>query len=372
VRNSTLQDRFRCTALLGLMLAAVVPSAGAGVVPLPVSAGSPAAAARPRFSCDRTCLIGIARNYMDDIMRHDSSRVPFATRVKSTENGAPIRPDRNVFSDTAYVDHPVQYVADSRDGEVGAMGVLEDWAGQALFGLRLRIADRKIAEVETLVSHEGEGGVAFEPRGFLLREAPYIDAIPPPVRTPRDALLAIAKHFWTVATTTHDEAAVSFSLDCVHMENGMNTDWEHRRLGKPFQSAAFAAQADGRHFTCGTDLATTTRPWNALHDYHAIVDPGRGLVMVWNMVDFTGQRGGPFPSTPDVTRAAEQFAAANREQGFDRDDIPPGLSIRGMAAASPSHINYNVDLERIIDGKITRQQVFVHVLPAGAAAYRVH
>lgn len=280
-----------------------------------------------------------------------------------------IDPTQNVFSDTKYIEHPVQFVADVRDGEVGAMGVLEDWAGQALFGLRLKVADRKITEVETLASHESEGGVAFEPEGFLLREAPYIDTIPQPVRTPRDSLQAIAKNFWTVATTTHDEAAVSFSLDCVHIENGMNTDWEHRRLGKPFQSAAFAAQADGRHFTCGTDLATTTMPWNGLREYHAIVDPERGLVMDWNMVDFIGGRGGRFPSTTDVTQAAEQFAAANREQGFELDDIPPGLSIRGMAAASPSHTNYNVDLERIIGGKITRQQVFVHVLPVGAESH---
>jgi hypothetical protein len=358
--------RRRRVALMSLTLAAMM--LGAGTRPAP-AASQAAAAAPAQDACDRECLIGIARNYMDDVMRHQSERVPFATQVRSTENGASIRPDRNVFSDTKYIDHPVQYVADVRDGEIGIMGVLDDWAGEALFGLRLKIADRKIAEVESLVSHEGEGGVAFEPQGFLLREAPYIDTLPLPARSPRDTLLGIAKHFWTVATTTHDESAVSFSLDCVHMENGMNTDWEHRRLGKPFQSPAFAAQADGRHFTCGTDLATTTRPWSGLHDYHAIVDPERGLVMLWNRVDFTGQRGGPFPSTTDVTQAAEEFAAANRAQGFNLDDIPPGLSLRGMAAASPSHTNYNVDLERIVGGKITRQQAFVHILPAGAEGH---
>jgi len=348
---------------------ALAASMASGDARATTAAGQPAVRARAAATCDRTCLIGIAHDYMDAVMRHDPGRAPFAARVKSTENGSLIRPDRNVFSDTNDIDHPVQYVADVRDGEIGVMGVLRDWAGEALFALRLEVRDRRVTEVETLVSHEGEGGVAFEPEGFLLREAPYIDTIPPPMRTGRDTLLTIAKNFWTVATTTHAETAVAFSMDCVHIENGMNTDWEHRLLGEPFRSAAFAAQADGRHFTCGTDLATTTRPWSGLHDYHTLVDAERGLVMVWNMVDFTGQRGGPFPSTMDVTLAAEQFAAANREQGFVLDDIPAGLSIRGMAAASPSHTNYNVDLERIVGGKITRQQVFVHVLPAGARGH---
>jgi hypothetical protein len=370
MRTSMPSTRRRHAALVtGLALAASLAGAGDRVL---TAAGQPLVHAAASATCDRTCLVGIARNYMDAVMRHEPARVPFAAQVKSTENGALIRPDRNVFSDTDHIDHPVQYVADIRDGEVGVMGVLQDWAGEALFALRLGVRDRRITEVETLVSHEGEGGVAFEPQGFLLREAPYIDTIPLPVRTPRDTLLRTAKGFWTVATTTHDEAAVAFSLDCVHIENGMNTDWEHPLLGEPFRAAAFAAQADGRHFKCGTDLATTTRPWSGLHDYHALVDPERGLVMVWNMVDFTGQRGGPFPSTTDVTLAAEQFAAANREQGFVRDDIPAGLSIRGMAAASPSHTNYNVDLERIIGGKITRQQVFVHVLPVGAQGHWAH
>lgn len=348
------------------MLAALVPGIAAAAALSSTQAADPAAV---HGSCDRTCLIAIARHYMDAVLRHQPARVPLAaTQVLSTENGRSIDPTRNVFSDTVYIDHPVQYIADVRGGQVGVMGVLRDWAGQALFGLRLKIAKRQITEVETLVSHEGEGGVAFEPEGFLLREAPYIDTVPTPLRISGDALLAIAKNFWTVATTTHEEAAVSFSLDCVHMENGMNTDWEHRRLGTPFQSAAFAEQADGRHFTCGTDLATTTKPWSGLRGYHALVDPERGLVMVWNWVDFIGGRGGRFPSSTDVTQAAEQFAASNRRQGFSLDDIPPGLSIRGMAAASPSHTNYNVDLERIVGGKITRQQVFVHVLPAGAQA----
>ena len=363
MRHSALKGPgWQAIVVIGVALAAVVPSrASAAARSLSQAAGPPA------VSCDRTCFIAIARNYMDALMRHEPTRVSFAAaQVKSTENGRPIDPSQNVFSDTISIDHPVQYVADVRDGEVGVMGVLKDWAGQAIFGLRLKVADSKITEVETLVSHEGEGGVAFEPQGFLLREAPYIDTVPSPQRTSRDALLGIAKNFWTVATTTHEEGAVSFSLDCVHMENGMNTDWEHRRLGKPFESAAFAEQADGRHFTCGTDLATTTKPWSGLREYHALVDPERGLVMVWNMVDFIGGRGGRFPSSTDVTQAAEQFAASNRRQGFELGDIPPGLSIRGMAAASPSHTNYNADLERIVGGKITRQQVFVHVLPVGA------
>lgn len=322
-----------------------------------------------RAPCDRTCLIVIARTYMSAMMRHKPARAPLAVHVKSSENGRLTPPDRNVFSDTKYIDHPVQYVADVETGQIGVMGVLRDWAGVALFGLRLQVVHHEITQIESLVSHAGEGGVAFEPAGFLLREAPYIDTIPPPLRTSRSALLRVAKNFWTVATTTHARKDVPFSVDCVHMEDGMNTDWEHRRLGKAFHSAAFAAQADGRHFTCGTDLATTTRPWSGLHDYHALVDPKRGLVMVWNMVNFTGHPGGPFPSTHDITLAAEQFARTNREQGFDLNDIPPGLSIRGMAAASPSHTNYNVDVERIIGGKITRQQVFVHILPAGTVGH---
>jgi hypothetical protein len=313
-----------------------------------------------------------ARSYMDAMVRHDLKGLPLAADVKATENAKVIQPGDGVSVDIKYFKYPRQYVADVKAGQIGVQGVLVDGAGEALFALRLKIENQQIKEIETLLTHDGQGGPAFEPDGFLLREAPYIDDIPAPERTLREDLLKAAHNYWMVATSTHDRSKVSFSFGCIHIENGMNTDWEHALVNPYFHTDEFTQQADGRYFLCGTDVQGTTPTWTDLRDYRAIADEERGLVMIWNMVKVKAAEPGAMPFTPDAGVAAEQVAKALQAGGFGPDDIPPGMSVRGMSGLGSAHVMYHCETERIIDGKIDRQQDFLRMLPVDTVSLWSH
>lgn len=338
------------------------------LAPSAASAGPAATASRP--TCDRACLMGYAEGYMKAMLAHDVTGQPLSSTVKVTENLAPIAAGEGLVQYIKAFKYPRQFVVDTAAGQIGVQAVVDDLVGEALLGLRLKVEDGRITEIETLVTHEGEGGPAFQPVGFLTREGPFIRDIPLPARTSRADLLKVAKAYWTAATKTHDRRDVPYDLNCLHIENGMNTDWEHHLDAEAIKAPAFAAQADGRRFTCGTDVDLSTTFFTGVRSYRTLVDEERGLVMVWNVID-TKKDDAPFPPAPNAEAAAAAFAQRLRDSktGFGPDDLPPGLTMRGMAgsATNPRSI-YHAETQLIINGKIVRHQQFLRDLPLGQAS----
>lgn len=319
-------------------------------------------------ACDRDCLQQMAARYVAALVHHDATGLPLASNFRATENGVPLAPGKGSWKTLEAFRSQPQYVADVEAQEIGYLGVAQDAGQPAFFGLRLKISNGQITEAESILSHDGESGPAFEPEGFIYREAPYIREVPLAVRTTRDRLLEIANLYWDVSTSTHRGEKLPYSVDCWHFENGMNTDWE--RFLQPAEQQKREAPEnraqdfDGRIWTCAREAILTTASWTNAHDRHFLLDLARGLVFNIVYVDVAGRGnlGGP----QNGTKAPAPPAPPPDKEPIDGPGgMPLGLSPPGMQAAMSGkpYEMAHFEVMRIVGGRITREQDVMRILP---------
>ncbi len=161
-----------------------------------LGAATPLTAQEPGQECDRACLNGLVRQYLDGMVAHDVARVPFAQHAKFTENNVPLRFGDGLWGTITKV-RPVNIsFADPVAGAVGYFGVVEEGGSAALLGLRLQVAGRKITEVETVVARKRASTDQFpDPDGF----SNYPDfgrVVAPAHRKTRNELVAVANSYF--------------------------------------------------------------------------------------------------------------------------------------------------------------------------------
>jgi hypothetical protein len=342
-------------------------------------------------ACDRACLQGFVGDYAIALIKHDPSGLRVSPNVKVSEDSAEVKLGAGPSwkGITGFKSQP-QYVSDIQAQEVAYMGVVDDAGKPAFLALRLKIANNQIIEIESVLTHDGEGGPAFEPEGMMYREAPYIRDVPAKVRSTRATLLQVANTFWDVSTSTHDASKVPYAMDCWHFENGMNTNWERffnpneiERLSRPeYQPQA----ADGRIWTCARETILTTSAWKAARQRHFVMDEERGLILTITNVDYPGRgmpaapgptatpqvvgapgAGGPPQAAGSPPAGGPPGGSAARNPIEAGGNAPVGMSAKGMQAAMAGggYVVSHFMLMRIVDGKIAREQDVMRVVPTG-------
>src|SRR5690606_22114812 len=134
--------------------------AGLGLLAAPASAQNQSGIT---YDCDRACLTGFVDAWMNGLIANDASGIPLAPDAKITLN------DDVVTVRDAFWDHAASVqaridIANPRWGDTGTQAVINnDDGSQYLYALRLKVKDRAITEVESiLVRNAGEGGL-FDP-----------------------------------------------------------------------------------------------------------------------------------------------------------------------------------------------------------------
>lgn len=180
---------------------------------------SPVAFADP--SCDRACLKGHADNYFAALVRHSAASLPLDPHVRMTENTIPIPVGEGVLW-RAMVKPPIDFRIDVIDvvSQQIAVGGLVEAAGRTyLIGLRLRIKDQRLVEIEHLLTDMIQP-VAWpnlkQPRAAFLRD------VPPERRNTRTELLLIAESYFDALTSEKSDRA-PFGADCIRHETGIRT-----------------------------------------------------------------------------------------------------------------------------------------------------
>lgn len=101
-------------------------------------------------NCNRACLVEFMNKYLAALVGHDSTRVPWADRVEFTENNARLMiGDGSWAVASGKVDNDL-IVADSLTGQVGYFGTIELNGLPTWFAARIKVADAKVTELETV------------------------------------------------------------------------------------------------------------------------------------------------------------------------------------------------------------------------------
>jgi hypothetical protein len=110
----------------------------------------------PANACDYACLTGFIDHYLSALVAHDSSRLPVAPDVKLTENTIPLKLGDALWGTISGLGTYKVYFADPEAGQVGFEGTIRENGTPAILVLRLKVVNRKITEVETIVRRGAE------------------------------------------------------------------------------------------------------------------------------------------------------------------------------------------------------------------------
>ncbi len=117
---------------------------------------------RAQAGCDRECLRGMITGYLDAMVAHEPDSLPLAAKVRFTVDGADQKLGDGLWKTITGV-RPYRWdILDVKQGVAGAHVVVEDGGAPALFVVRLKVADRKISEIETLVVHNQTEGMIYQ------------------------------------------------------------------------------------------------------------------------------------------------------------------------------------------------------------------
>jgi hypothetical protein len=218
-----------------------------------------AAVAAPNASsngnCSRECLKGFIDQYLEAMTRHDPSKLAFAASAKVTENGGALKPGEGFWKTAGPTTYRL-YALDPQAGQAAVEAVVQEDNKPTCVLLRLKIENRQISEVETIVTRKGQGA-PFGPERLTATSPIYEEPVPPPERSTRNVLIAAADGYFTAVQTegTKDYRPAPFAPDAVRFENGVQTTSVSTFGDKPWTAAQQldlalfkGAQTDERRF----------------------------------------------------------------------------------------------------------------------------
>jgi hypothetical protein len=227
--------------------------------------------------CDRGCLTGILDQYLSGMVEHDPARVPFADRVKFTENNVELKIGDGLWGTVSGIKHDADLeFADPQWGEVGFYAVVEEHGIPALIALRLRVENRRISEVETIVHRKADGPGA-DPASFK-HDPAFFQTLPPSERSPRARMIDLAYGYFSTLQLNDGKIFTQFDDTCARWEDGI------QGAGNP------NAQNPYERMPCGEQFKLGNYRWDTRVRDRAflLVDEARGLVLARAFIDHAG------------------------------------------------------------------------------------
>lgn len=211
-------------------------------------------------SCDRQCLLTLMDRFLDRLVQHNLSGLPIAPGAKVRQNTLPVSLGEGAWSKTSVI-KAKQVFADPVTGQVIFFGAVDQMSKITGLSMRLKVENKNVTEIETIVNPGDIDGRPFDAAGLLEPDVLYDSPLPPSVRrATRAELVEDADSYWT-AVGTHDPTAAKFALYARLFQNGQASG---ARLAQKGNLAAIVANQTGQP---------------AVNRRYPIVDVERGTVV---------------------------------------------------------------------------------------------
>jgi hypothetical protein len=273
-----------------------------------VALGCAVAALTAQGRCDRACLIGIATTYVDALVAKDPKQAPLAAGVKYTENGQRLVPGDGFWNSVAGKGSYRLDVADPAAGQIVTMITMREAANPAAQGVvlavRLKVAGRRITEVEHLIAHSDSAAKNFEARGAP-REA-FSRVMPLAKRASRAELVRVANMYFSGMQLNDGKGRYPFADDCHRIENGNDsTNAKASRDGGPRPDPKTATGYSGM-WTCREQFESGMLHFvSRIRDRRYVaVDEERGVVASYVFFDHDAGKSRTFTTPAGRTMTA--------------------------------------------------------------------
>jgi hypothetical protein len=172
--------------------------------------------------CNRQCLEGFMNQYLDAMVAHNVSKAPIAGNARYTENAKDIslaQPKTGLWAASTSLGNYKLCIADPQQEQVAFVGLLNENAKPVILSMRLKIENRKIAEIESIVVRD-----VAEANLWTLKTVPveFTRALDPKERVSRQELIRYSKNYFEAIVKSNSKL-VPWSDECYRLENGMWT-----------------------------------------------------------------------------------------------------------------------------------------------------
>ncbi len=178
--------------------------------------------AQAKPSCDRTCLKDVMTKYLDSLVAHDPKKAPLAANVRFTEDAKELKVGEG-FWKTATKLRPFRTdFLDPQTGTAAVHAVIEEDGKPILFTGRLKVVDKKITEIETIVVHNQAEGALFAPDALATPSPAMVTPPRKDLLTPRQQMIDIALRYpGGLKIGSFEKSDVPFAKDAYRLENGV-------------------------------------------------------------------------------------------------------------------------------------------------------
>jgi len=203
--------------LTGLALTALVPA-----ITLAQAPGYKSAVIMP--DCDYDCLLDYTTNYIDALENRNPDAARLAPDVKFSENNVlmPVGND-GLWGTISGVRDGEMMVADEETGNAAWFGIVEEHGNPAYLAMRIKVEDRLITEIETVVNRLPDMPKPFGDPDAVTHDPEFSRILPVEERRSRARLVAVADGYFNTVELNDGDVFTQFSDDCGRLENGIST-----------------------------------------------------------------------------------------------------------------------------------------------------
>ena len=251
----------------------------------PFRSGAQERAASPSVAapgCDYACLTGFLDAYLRALSAHDPGQLPLAAQVRFTENTIALKLGDGLWATVSGIGTYKIYFADPQAGEAGMEATIRENGTPAILVVRLKVARRKITEVETIVRRGAEPAENLEKMGRP--NAVWLQPVSAAERTPRAEMLKDVNQYFE-GIVHLDGNLVPFDDRCNRILDGIQ-DTNNPSYNEGWASGKFNPAALG----CRDNM--NTKIWAYIKEVYPrrfmIVDEKMGIVFGFFMFNHPG------------------------------------------------------------------------------------
>ena len=173
-------------------------------------------------NCDRECLRDMVTQYLNAMVAHNPASLPTAANLRFTEDTQALKLGEGLWKNASKIRPYRQDFLDVRQGVAVSHVIVEESGMPLMLALRLKVDNKKISEVETLVTRNREQGAIFNIDGLQTPKQAMNMPLTAAQRTPREELVRIAEFYPRGLKPGGTFAVVDapFAPDAYRLENG--------------------------------------------------------------------------------------------------------------------------------------------------------
>ena len=118
-------------------------------------------------TCDRVCLKTTLDQYLNAVVKHDTSAAPLFVGFRQTDNGVVVRPGTGTWQSITALGDIQRKFFDPVSGQAAYLGLIKEGQATGIATLRLRVENRQITEAEWVIAREGAIGPSGTAGGNL-------------------------------------------------------------------------------------------------------------------------------------------------------------------------------------------------------------